>query len=163
MKTPIRAVTCIAVRSIQDTSLTEMRNICMRNKYLNFGCDEIRCMEGFTCMIYSNLIRNLRMTEMRNTYIKILQSKDLRLNKERRRRGNLYILASACIHSSTKEPEVRAIACQLNIGCKEIRCMEVFTRMKYSNVIRSSETSKHCYFYLVLVRTSRIAYHFMTH
>jgi hypothetical protein len=63
----------------------------MRNIYLNVGCDdsEIRCMEGFTCMIYSNLIRKLRMTEMRNTYIKILQSKDLMLNKERRRRGNL--------------------------------------------------------------------------
>jgi hypothetical protein len=67
-------------------------------------------------MIYSNLIRNLRMTEMRNIHIMIMQRKDLRLNKERKRRGTLHILASACIHSSTKEPEERAISCHLNLG-----------------------------------------------
>jgi hypothetical protein len=32
-------------------------------------------MEVFTCMKYSNLIRNLKMTDMRNVHIKILQSK----------------------------------------------------------------------------------------
>ena len=69
-----------------------------------------RCIEVFTCMKYSNLIQNNRNEKYVHQDIATKKISGWIRNE---RRGNWHVLASACIHSSTKGPEALLPSAQL--------------------------------------------------